>query len=38
MALVVESIALLRMFWQGHPKNAGWQEPDYIAEDRYYWL
>ncbi|MFI6021294.1 hypothetical protein ACIBCP_27150 [Streptomyces sp. NPDC051287] len=38
MALVVESLMLLRSFWQNHPRNAGWQEPDYVADDRYYWL
>ncbi|MEU4494188.1 hypothetical protein AB0F96_12240 [Streptomyces sp. NPDC023998] len=38
MALVVNSLMLLRSFWQNHPKNAGWQEPDYVADDRYYWL
>ncbi len=38
MALVVESLMLLRSFWQNHPKNAGWQEPDYVGEGRYYWL
>jgi hypothetical protein len=30
---------LLRRFWQTHPANADWEEPEYAAEDATrYWL
>jgi len=30
---VGNSIETLRVFWQRHPDNADWEEPDYLAED-----
>jgi len=30
---VNESLELLRRFWQTHPANRDWKEPDYAARD-----
>ncbi|MDP7739478.1 hypothetical protein [Mycobacterium paragordonae] len=36
---VTTSVELLRRFWQTHPANAGWKEPEHATEDaRSYWL
>lgn len=36
---VTESIDIFRRFWQTHPSNADWDEPDYAARDgSSYWL
>ncbi|WP_280352103.1 hypothetical protein [Nocardia abscessus] len=36
---VTEAVENLRHFWQTHPKNRDWEEPDYVRSDaKRYWL
>lgn len=38
MTDVVESVRQLRRFWEGHPANKAWEEPDYLKDAKRYRL